>query len=162
MKRTILLTFLVLSLSGIALKAQIRTVPSDIISKDNVTIDMVKAVFENSLYDVKETAATYIMVKDTYSIYIDLDKNNRYLVFSVTWPINEGFSLQDRFDLLNMISKDVLVVTPYYTDSKNSIVIKSTLWIEGGTTVKNIVLTEKIFLQALNLILDKDTRKIIK
>ena len=162
MKRIILSAFIIITVFSLRLNAQVRTAPGDIVSKDNVTIEMVKAIFENSFYDVTETAAAYIKIKDTYSIYIDLDKDNRYLTFSVNWPINDNFSSQDKFLLLNKIGKDVLVVTPYYNEGGTSLIVKATVWIEGGSTVKNIVLTEKIFVKALNLILDKDVNKIIK
>ena len=147
---------------NIAVKAQVSTSPNDIISKENVTIDLIKSIFQNSFYEITDTTATYIKIKDTYSIYIDLDEEKRYLTYSVNWPVNESFSLQQKFDLLNRISKEVLVVTPYYSTSGSTLVVKTTVWIEGGNTAKNIVLNEKIFLKALNLVLDKDTLRIIK
>ncbi|MEI6898840.1 MAG: hypothetical protein WCL00_03085 [Bacteroidota bacterium] len=162
MKKTVLALVLVLCFSSTIMYAQLKTSPGDIVSKDNASIDLVKAIFENSFYDVTETAASYIKIKDTYGIYIDLDKDNRYLTLSVNWPINDNFSSQDKFLLLNKIGKDVLVVTPYYNEGGTSLIVKTTAWIEGGSTVKNIVMTEKIFVKALNLILDKDTQKIIK
>ncbi len=136
--------------------------PGDVVSKDNVTIDLVRKIFENAYIEVTEARDTYITIKDTYTIYIDLDKDNRYLTFSVNWPINESTGLQDKFDLLNTISHDVLLITPYYTSDGTSLIIKATVWIEGGSTVKNIIQTERIFVKALNLALDKDTLKIIK
>jgi hypothetical protein len=160
MKKIILTALLVLPFFYATIKAQ--TGPKDIISKENVTIEKLKAIFENSKYEIIETTATYVKIKDIFNIYIDLDKDNRYLTFSVNWPINEEFGLADKYRLMNKISKEVLVVTPYYNDAGNSIIIKTTVWIEGGNTVKNIVLTEKIFVKALNLILDKDADKIIK
>ena len=136
--------------------------PNEIISKDNVTIDKVRSILENTYYEIKESTATYVLFKDIFSIYADLDKDNRYITLSVNWPVNETFSLEDKFNLLNTISKEVLVVTPYYNAEGTSLIVKATIWIEGGMTAKNIVFTEKIFVKALNLILDKDTLGIIK
>jgi len=135
---------------------------SEIISKDNVSIDKIKSIFENSFYEIRETAATYILFKDIFTIYADLDKDNRYITLSVNWPIKESFSMEERFKLLNTISKEVLVVTPYYNAEGTSLIVKTTIWIEGGSTARNIVYTEKIFVKALNLILDKDVLGIIK
>jgi hypothetical protein len=162
MRRIIVLALFGISVFTMTLSAQVHTEPGLIVSKENVTIDLVKAIFENSFYEVTETAATYIKIKDTYTIFIDVSKDNRYLVFSVNWPINDTFSSQDKFLLLNKIAKDVLLVTPYYNEGGTSLIVKTTVWIEGGTTVKNIVLTEKIFVKALSLILEKDTNKIIQ
>lgn len=161
MKRICTFLFVVFVLT-IASQAQIRTAPSDIVSKDNANIDLVKAIFENSLYEIKETASSYIQIKDVFNIYVDLDKDNRYLTYSVNWPINENFSQSDKLNLLNKIAKEVIMVTPYYSESGTSLIVKTNIWIEGGNTVKNIVLAEKIFVKALNLILDKDTQQIIK
>jgi hypothetical protein len=136
--------------------------PNEIISKDNVSIDKVRSILENTYYEIKESTATYVLFKDIFSIYADLDKDNRYITLSVNWPVNETFSLEDKFNLLNTISKEVLVVTPYYNAEGTSLIVKTTIWIEGGMTAKNIVFTEKIFVKALNLILDKDTLGIIK
>jgi hypothetical protein len=162
MKKIALSLLILLVLFGITSRAQVSTSTGDIVSKENVTIEMIKSIFQNSYYEITETAATYIKIKDTYSIYIDLDDDKRYLTFSVNWPINESFSMQQKFDLLNKISKEVLLVTPYYSTSNSTLVVKATVWIEGGNTAKNIVLNEKIFVKALNLILDKDTLQIIK
>jgi hypothetical protein len=162
MKRRILLIVLLALPFSMMLKAQTNLGPNDIVSKDNITIDLLKKIFENAFYDIKETSKTYIEIKDTYSVYIDLDESGRYLTFSVNWPINENFSVQDKFNLLNKVSKEVLLVTPYFNDTGSSLIVKSTAWIEGGTTVKNVILTEKLFVKALNLILDKDVNKIIK
>ncbi|MCX6248655.1 MAG: hypothetical protein NTW10_13100 [Bacteroidetes bacterium] len=162
MRRIIVLALFLCSVSTLRLTAQVQTEPGLIVSKENVTIEMVKAIFENSFYEILKTDATYIQIKDTYNIYIDLSKDNRYLVFSVNWPIEDSSSSQDKLLLLNMISKDVLLVTPYYNEGGTSLIVKATVWIEGGATVKNIVLAEKIYVKALNLILEKDTKKIIK
>lgn len=160
MKRVLLTTVVVLLFAGFSVNAQ--TSPGDIVSKDNLSVSLIKKIFENSFYEVVETADTYLQIKDIFNIYIDLDKDNRYVTLSVNWPINENFSTQDKLNLLNTVSKDVLLVTPYFTESGNTLVVKTTVWLEGGTTVKNIVLTEKIFVKALNLVLDKDTKRIIK
>ncbi len=136
--------------------------PNDIISRDNVTIDLVRKVFENSYYDIKDTGESYFSMKDVFMIYVDLDKDLRYLTFSVYWPVNENFPVEERFNLLNKIGKVILLVTPYFNDAGTSLTVKTTLWIEGGTTARNIVLTEKLFVKALNLVLDKDTSHIIK
>jgi hypothetical protein len=162
MKQLLITSLIIIATLGMNLKAQVGTSPGDIVSKDNVTVDLIKKIFENSFYEIVETAPTYVQIKDVFNIYIDLDKDNRYFTYSVNWPINTTFSLQDKYELQNLISKDVLLITPYYSDSESSIVIKTTIWLEGGVTVKNIVFAEKIFVKALNLVLDKDTKRIIK
>jgi hypothetical protein len=162
MRRIIVFALFLCSVCTAALHAQVHTEPSLIVSKENASIEMVKAIFENSFYEILKTEDSFIQIKDTYNIYIDLSKDNRYLVFSVNWPIDDNFSSQDKLLLLNTISKDVLLVTPYYNEGGTSLIVKATVWIEGGATVKNIVLAEKIYVKALNLILEKDTKKIIK
>jgi hypothetical protein len=142
--------------------ANAQTGPEDIISKDNINITILKSVFENSYYEIKETTETYVAFKDGFKIYADLDKDTRYITLSVNWPINETFSTEDKFELLNKLGKDVLLITPYYNDAGTSMIIKTTIWIEGGMKVKNLVFTEKLFVKALNLALDKDLKKIIK
>jgi len=153
---------MVLFLPLICLTLQAQNGPNDIISKDNVSVSKIKTILENAFYEIQETESTYVRFKDVFSIYADLDKDNRYVTLSVNWPINENFSLQDRFNLLNRIGKDVLVVTPYYNAAGTSIIVKTTIWIEGGITARNFILSEKIFVKALNLVLDKDELKIIK
>ncbi|HTX89250.1 MAG TPA: hypothetical protein VMC08_09700 [Bacteroidales bacterium] len=150
----------VLLLSG-SVQAQNGAGPNDVISKSNVTIDLLKSIFENSYLEIKETGNDFFEMKDVYSIYVDLDNDSRYFTLSVNWPINDA-SQADKLNLLNKIGKDVLLVTPYYSETGSSLIVKTTVWIEGGTLVKNIVMTEKLFVKALNLILEKDTQKIIQ
>ena len=136
--------------------------PGDLISKDNVSIGLVRKIFENSYYEIKDTTDTYFSIKDVFTVFVDLDKDSRYITLSVYWPVNDNFTPADKFELLNKIGKDVLLVTPYFNDAGTSLTVKTTIWIEGGTTARNLVLTEKLFVKALNLVLDKDTNHIIK
>ena len=81
MKQMILITLLISVLSGVTLNAQLKVTAGDIVSKENVSIKLLKTIFENSYYEILETTSTYIKIKDDYNIYIDLDKDNRYLTY---------------------------------------------------------------------------------
>lgn len=133
-----------------------------VLTPDNISIDKIKSMFESAYISITNTEDKSITIKDTYTIYVDLSSNKKYITYSTYWPINEGFSIQDKLDLLNTISKDIVVISAYYGSTGKTITIKTTIWLEGGNTEKNIIMTEKIFVKALDLVLTKDTKRIIK
>lgn len=159
MKKLLLLTGLLCCFSWNTVFAQS---PSDIVSKENVSIDMIKKIFENSYYEIKDVKPTYITIKDVFTIYIDLDDDKRYITLSVIWPLYTNFNDRERYELLNKINKEVLLTTAYINSDASKMTVKATIWLEGGNSAKNIVMTEKLFVKALNLILDKDDKKIIQ
>ncbi|MBI3234549.1 MAG: hypothetical protein HYZ42_11000 [Bacteroidetes bacterium] len=85
--------------------------PNDLVTKENLTVDYIKKIFENSYYEIKEVKDDYVKIKDVFSIYIDVAEDKRYITLSVTWPLNTNFTDQQRYELLNLINKDVLLTT---------------------------------------------------
>jgi len=147
-------------LSATIAKAQVQ--PDSIISTENVTIEDITQIFEQSFYKIVDKQEHFIKIKDSYTIFVDLAKKKNFITYSVYWSANESFSNEDRYKLLNKISNEVLVVTPSFNESGKTLTLKTDIWLEGGVTAKNLVMTEKIFVKALNLVLKKDTERIIK
>lgn len=136
--------------------------PVDIVSKDNLSKDLIKTIFENAYMDIKIKENGDLVLTDSWPIYIDIDQQKRFLTFSVYWPVVDSASDADKFTLMNTLSKDILCISSYFSDKENLLSIKYDFWIEGGVTVKNIISTEKILVKCLGLALEKDVKRIIK
>ena len=135
---------------------------SGIISKSNVTKDVLFSLFKNAYFNIEHDPKGGMLITDTFKIYLDIDKGNRFITFSVYWPIVESFSLQDKYQLINKLNTEILLVSPYIMATGKTIIVKYDLWIEGGVTAENIIQTERIFLDCLKTVLKRDVQKIIK
>ncbi|NNC95813.1 MAG: hypothetical protein HKN92_09650 [Chitinophagales bacterium] len=136
---------------------------NEIIDNANLSVELVNKVFEDAYYEIIEVNANenYLLVKDIWKVYVDIDNDKNYITFSLTWSTNEEASLEDKLALVNMISTKVLMVAPYVSTSSGNIVIKYDLWVEGGVSKKNVILSHKAFVKSLHLILELDTELIL-
>lgn len=131
-----------------------------LVTENNLSVEYLKNIFKKAYYNVK-TVKKDTFIKDRWKIYLDIDRSRkRYITFSVYWKLNPKFSYYEKLNLVNLIDKEVLMVSPYVKG--NVITVKYDLWIQGGSTEKNIIKAYKCFHKALKLILKKDTKFVIK
>ena len=138
---------------------------NEIINPENISAKKLKEIFENAYVTVSEEdpEGKFIKIKDGYDVvYMDISKDKKYITYSVVWICDPKYSERDKLDLVNLIAEKAILLSPNYSRDKDDILMKYDLYIEGGVTAKNIVLTEKKFVLALKLALDIDTRKVIK
>jgi hypothetical protein len=134
----------------------------EIIDKESLNVEKVHQLFKDAFYEVTLDPKGFLVLKDIFKIYVDLDPKNRYISFSVYFPIREDASMAERYKLLNVLNKEIILIRSFIQDSNNVITIQYYLYLENGTTPKNVIVAEKMFVNALRLVLDKDPTKIIK
>lgn len=133
-----------------------------LISSNEVTSSLLKETFDNAFIEIQEVKDTYIKVKDVYSIYLDIDSNKRYITFSGVYNLIEGTSKKDALELVNKLNAEVALIKVYYSEASNSITYYYYFWTEGGFTQKSLIGALRLYKTALNLSLEKDTRRLIK
>ncbi|MGV7104923.1 hypothetical protein [Flavobacterium sp. U410] len=133
-----------------------------IISSEEITPQLLKETFENAYIEVEEVADTYIKVKDTYSVFIDIDPSKRYVTFSGVYQIIDGASKEKVLELMNKINGEVALIKIVYSEKANNVGYYYYFFIEGGFTQKSLVGALKLYKSALNLSLAKDTEMLIK
>lgn len=133
-----------------------------IISSEEITPQLLKETFENAYIEVLDVKDTYIKVKDVFTVYMDIDKNKRYIAFNSVYNLVEGTSPAKALALMNKLNAEVALIKAYYTESSNTITYYYYFWTDGGFTQKSLVSALKLYKTALNLSLDKDTEKLIK
>ncbi len=133
-----------------------------VVSSDELTTQVLKETFENAYIEVLDVKDTYIKVKDVFTVYMDIDKNKRYIAFNSVYNLVEGTSPAKALALMNKLNAEVALIKAYYTESSNTITYYYYFWTDGGFTQKSLVSALKLYKTALNLSLDKDTEKLIK
>jgi hypothetical protein len=128
----------------------------------DVTPKFLKVIFDNAFIEVLEVKDNYIVVKDVFTIYIDIDANKRFVTFSSTYPLVTGAKKLDVLELMNIINKEVAQIKVYFNESNNSVSYYYYFWTEGGFTVKSMISAVRLYKSALTLSLNKDEKKLIK
>lgn len=133
-----------------------------LVTANEVTPQFLKETFDNAYIEVLEVKDTYIKVKDTYTIFLDIDAKKRFVTLSGTYNIKAGANKTDVMNLVNKINSEVALIKVYYSKSSNTITYYYYFWTEGGFTQKSLIGSLKLYKEALNLSLDKDTGMLIQ
>ncbi|CCG54133.1 Hypothetical protein precursor [Flavobacterium indicum GPTSA100-9 = DSM 17447] len=133
-----------------------------LVTANEVTPQFLKETFDNAYIEVLEVKDTYIKVKDTYTIFLDIDAKKRFVTLSGTYNIKAGANKTDVMNLVNKINSEVALIKVYYSESSNTITYYYYFWTEGGFTQKSLIGSLKLYKEALNLSLDKDTGMLIQ
>ena len=133
-----------------------------LVNASEVTTSFLKETFDNAYIEVLEVKDTYIKIKNTYSVYLDIDANKRFVTFSSVYNLVEGTSKKDALELVNKLNAEVALIKTYYSESTNTITYFYYFWTEGGFTQKSLIGSLRLYKTALDLSLDKDTGKLIK
>lgn len=133
-----------------------------VISSDDLTPQLLKETFDNAYIEVLDTKDTYIKVKDVFSVYLDIDKNKRYVALNAVYNLSDKATPAKALELMNKLNGEVALIKTYYTPKSNTITYYYYFWTEGGFTQKSLIGAFKLFKTALNLSLEKDTEMLIK
>lgn len=134
----------------------------NLVPAENLTPALLKQTFENAYIKVLETQNEFIKVQDTYDIFIDIDPSKRYVCFSSSYSLVAGTSQKDALELMNQLNTEIILVKSYYIEKNNSINYIAYFWTERGFNPQTMVSAFKMYVSALTLSLQKDTKKIIK
>jgi dTDP-4-amino-4,6-dideoxygalactose transaminase len=129
---------------------------------EDLSIRFLKETYDNAFMNVTEVKDTYIVVKDVFSIYVEIDKNNRYVVLSAAYPLDEKASDAQILRLMNKLNDEIIMTKFYYDPKSKSVCYAYYLWTDRGFNTATLVSATKLFSQTINLSLDKDTERIIK
>ena len=133
-----------------------------LINANEVTPAFLKETFDNAYIEVLEVKDTYIKIKNTYNIYLDIDSNKRYVTLSSVYNLVDGAPKRDVLELINKLNAEVALIKTYYSESTNTITYYYYFWTDGGFTQKSLVNSMRLYKTALDLTLEKDTGKLIK
>jgi len=132
------------------------------VAANEITPQFLKETFDNAFIEVTEVKETFIKVKDVFNMYLDIDKNQRYIAISSTYNLVDGTSPAKALALMNKINAEVALIKVYYNQNNNSITYYYYFWTEGGFTQKSLISAFRLYKSALTLTLEKDTDRIIK
>ena len=133
-----------------------------LVTAAEVTPALLKETCDNAYIEIIEVKDTYIKIKNTYNVYLDIDSSKRFVTFSSVYNLVEGASKKDALELVNKLNAEVALIKTYYSESTNTITYFYYFWTEGGFTQKSLISSLRLYKTALDLTLEKDTGKLIK
>ena len=133
-----------------------------LIMPNDVSPALLKGFCEDAAIKVDEAKDTYIKVKETFEIYIDIDSKKRFLYMNISYPCVDGTTAEKAYALMNKLNRKIILMKCYYNPEKNTINYAYDFWIESGFSNRTFINAVKMFSSALSLSLEEDTDKIIK
>ncbi|RMD94459.1 MAG: YbjN domain-containing protein [Calditrichaeota bacterium] len=129
-----------------------------LISKENLSKNLIKQIFEDAYYDVIVEDDGQLKIKDQYSYYVDVDKKGRFIAFWCNILLNEKSPLSKRYEFVNDINYNLIAIR--VSEHKKIFSFDHYLWVEGGVTKKNIVLAFKNFISLVDTALARGVDEI--
>ena len=142
--------------SVLAVNAQKLILPAEI------TPDLLKNICEDAAIKVDETKDTYLKVTETFTIFLDINKDKKFIYLNTSYPLVEGTTPLQAYTLMNKLNREIILIKCYYIAEKNSIYYGYDFWTESGFSNRSLVNAIKMFSNAASLSLQKDTDKLIK
>ncbi len=133
-----------------------------LVSASEVTPTFLKETCDNAYLEVLEVKDTYIKIKNTYSVFLDIDESKRFVTLSSVYNLVDGASKKDALELVNKINAEVALIKVYYSESTNTVTYYYYFWTEGGFTQKSLIGALGLYKTALTLSIQKDTAQILK
>ena len=132
---------------------------NELMSGDAITSEKLKTLFDNAYIDVLETKDTYVKIKDSKTLYIDIDSKKRFISINASYTLQKGANEKDILELFNRINKEVLMIKCYHNKEANTVSFYYYYWIDGGYSNKTIISAVKLFQVGIDLALIKDEKK---
>lgn len=125
----------------------------ELITTENVSPEMVKAALDQAYMNAVIDKDGSIMIQEQFKIWLNFDKSGRYIQLRTAFRIKDGASRSALLDYANGINYDLIVLRTYLGET--SVVMDHYVWLEGGITRKNLIMSVKMFFSIVDAALDK-------
>lgn len=114
-----------------------------LITSDEVSIELLKKLFEDAYFETSIDKDGDLMIKGRYRCYVELPDSRRFIRFYAIFKPSDQASHSALINYANRINMELIVLRMYATEK--SIGFDQYVWLEGGVTKKNVVMAFKIF-----------------
>lgn len=117
-----------------------------IISKGNLSLQILQEIFSNAYIDFKEEDGE-LLVKDPYKVYVMPDNSGRFIRFLLLIKLDPKAGELKQLKAVNQMNSEYLMFQNSMSDGV--LYIRYYFWTEGGVTPKGIVSALKFFSTAV-------------
>lgn len=118
--------------------------PDDLITPENVSLELIKKIFLDAYYDAEIEDDEYVCVHDTLKVYLSIHPNNIVIQLTSCFGFKESASEIEKLKAVNEINVNYLLVKATSAEN-NSLQFKYDMPLIGGITRKSLVLNVKRF-----------------
>lgn len=117
----------------------------EMITPDNLSINLLKSTFEAAYMDVSQDSDDGLKIEEACGVFIrpDLESKNRISLYAVFGFKDRSKKIQ-RLECVNRINEDYIMVCAFATDN-GLLFFKYDIMLDGGLTKKALVLAVKRF-----------------
>lgn len=116
----------------------------DLITPENVSKEMLKAIFDDALIETSFDSDGDLRVREDISCFV-LPKNDRIRLLSV-FGFKPNVSMQKRLEFVNRINSEYIIIRATVGSRNDTLFFDYDISIKGGITKKALVLATRRFL----------------
>jgi hypothetical protein len=134
--------------------------PVDLITPENVTVELLKDVFAAYMHTSFDEDGD-LVVKGECQVYITIIPDKSSIRLMTIFRIREESSLETRLEAVNKINNDYIIVKAHCTDN-NKLIFSYYFMLAGGLTKKALIRGLKLFDSIPRHAIDDYAKDIVK
>jgi hypothetical protein len=132
------------------------------VTPENVSLELLRALFDAAMYDVAAEGENELRVRSGYTLWVTLSQSKRNIRFTGVFGFRETAEPAARLALANDINDTLVLVRAAVSgDQRTRLWLDQYVWLEGGVSRKNIVLSFRQFAALVEAALKRDTTGLI-
>lgn len=106
-----------------------------LVKPENIKMSSIATLLKSKGYEIAEQDEKFIKLlnQNKSVLYMDLDKDKKYILFNINISLKDGASKSSIDDLINEINT-LNMIKAHYLESQNSLAFRYYFWIAGGYT----------------------------
>ncbi len=117
---------------------------NDLITPDNVSKDLLKAIYDAAFIETAWDDDGDLKIKDELNCTVMISENQTRIMIFTVFEFEEGFSREQKLDLVNKINDEYAFVRASLTEY-DTLLFDYSFYLKGGLTKKNLVLGTRFF-----------------
>ncbi|MCA9407064.1 MAG: hypothetical protein H6755_04210 [Candidatus Omnitrophica bacterium] len=132
---------------------------TEILSIENISQELLQSYFEQAFFNTSLDDKGSLFVQDRFRVYLDIAQKKNSVAFSVYFKISQDSTNEQKLELVNTINNDLMQVKAIL--GPTMITIQYDFWLEGGSTVKNLILAYRHFVAQTVASVSKDKNRVL-
>lgn len=134
----------------------------ELVTPENVSSASLRGLLDSALFDVKPSDDGELCITAGYKLWISLAQSKRTVRFYAVFRFREQSELLARLQMVNKINDELVMLRAAVSgENRDRLWFDQYIWLEGGITKKNFLLSFKQFERLIDGALKYDTSNLL-
>jgi hypothetical protein len=134
----------------------------ELVTPENVSVESLRVLFDAAMYDVAADGEQELRVRSGYTLWVNLSQSKRNIRFTGVFSFRDTTEVPARLALANDINDNLIMLRAAVSgDKRTRLWLDQYVWLDGGVSRKNIVLSFRQFEALIDAALKRDTTGLI-